>query len=1243
MKENVSIIFAAIIGTFLIVILPLYSILDRQDSMAYNVVLTATTNFVDNVRNKGFIDKESYTNYIREISTTGNTYKVKIEAYKNVLIQETDENGNVIPNSFVEEKELYNTQDILKIIENEEKNNIDIGQSNKKNNIYLFNENDEIYVKVYNTNITSGSVIYSVIANISNMKVIDISYGGVINKVNWELYEKIQTDSATAPEVVMAVPVNSKNSTNIQKLSETIDEGEYFEEYEEGQNYVYLYDLSKVENKTIKVAVELRNFTSIHIGEDKEGADIFKPLSELTNEILEDDSKGMSPEQYIIQNYIRLDGMVGNINLKLRKQQDYYAFDIEITNVIMTTLDYISTKARIVILAGLGQDENETLSLSGESVELELMDETMVNTVVISRPCIWSKLLRTKSLDQSVITDNIVYAKEEIAFVISYTGINNKSDDEVKKAIENNLNIYISDASYSELEYYTAYELNEEYAINIGTVSAGHIIVKFKYDSENLSNENYINLEEGWIQTSEETLIDPETGEEIEVVAKGASSVKYQVLSDIAAPIKPMISLEGTLGGTEGWYTSDVILTLIPSKNDLIIKNGIEQVGGSGVEKSTVTITGDIKQTETEETPLTLTTDGISYIVPKAYDYVGNVVTGDKQQVKIDKVQPTEPKIQIVSGQQGSNEWYTSDVKIRIIPGTDGTSGVLKTTYKIEGANAISEREGTSYTLTKTGYSVVTATTYDKAGNSSSTELHINIEQKDETDIPDARIDVVTGEKNDVNNKWYVTNVKLRATLDVGEAISGLGESEYEITGDDAKPLTKVQGNTLDIDLTKNGTHNIVIYTKTGAGNTKVTTYLVQIDKNAPKVPSLNIVQSDDLKLGENDWYISNVALQVTANGDIGPSGEQMPMYYAALKDQETEEILREINNNGKIYLNDDGEYKIKVYTQDGALNRSNTEELPIKIDKTPPTAADFIVKGDKKITNSQWYTSDVTISYEGEKDDTSGIQSVQLSHSSITEDTTGTDVILITKDNAGHTVTKNVNIKLDKEAPTTPQIKLDAPTGSGIFGASLYNKNVNVTITPGIDLVSEVAKTTYEVTTQGGRSVIAETEGTSFTVTEEGTLTITARTYDNAGNVSETSQVIWINKTKPAVPKIISINDTDVEGIANVNITSKLNKINLVVSNLEENNTVRVKLVNLTTNETQEMSIAVVENKNIEIGLTSEGIYSITVIQRNVYGSESASQGIYNYEYTTKQLEDNESEIESENKNENENTEETN
>ena len=148
MKDSISIIFAAIIGTLLIVILPLYSILDRQDSMSYNVVLTATTNFVDNIRNNGFIDNDSYNKYMSKLATTSNTYKVSLEVYKNVLIKDTDENGNVIEGSYVEVKELYNTQDILQQIAVE---NIDgAAESNIKNSAYLLNENDEIYIRIYN-------------------------------------------------------------------------------------------------------------------------------------------------------------------------------------------------------------------------------------------------------------------------------------------------------------------------------------------------------------------------------------------------------------------------------------------------------------------------------------------------------------------------------------------------------------------------------------------------------------------------------------------------------------------------------------------------------------------------------------------------------------------------------------------------------------------------------------------------------------------------------------------------------------------------------------------------------------------------------------------------------------------------------------------------------------------------------------------------------------------------------------
>ena len=223
MKDNISIIFAAIIGTFLIVLLPLYSILDRQDSMSYNVVLTETTNFVDEIRNNGFIDKESYYNYISALASTSNTYKVNIEVYKKTLIHETSKTGKIKPDSYVEVVELDNTKDVLQVLEGEK--SVNVTDSNKKNNVYLLKQNDEIYIKVYNTNITSGSIIYNLISGVSDRKVIDVSYGGVVNKVNWELYHQIQEEGTKLPEVVLSVPTNKVGNTNIVEIENEEVEG----------------------------------------------------------------------------------------------------------------------------------------------------------------------------------------------------------------------------------------------------------------------------------------------------------------------------------------------------------------------------------------------------------------------------------------------------------------------------------------------------------------------------------------------------------------------------------------------------------------------------------------------------------------------------------------------------------------------------------------------------------------------------------------------------------------------------------------------------------------------------------------------------------------------------------------------------------------------------------------------------------------------------------------------------------
>lgn len=1226
MKENISIIFAAIIGTFLIVILPLYSILDRQDSMSYNVVLTETTKFVDNVRNNGFIDRQSYYDYLAALESTSNTYKVTIEAYRNTLIRETDENGNIIPDSYIEQKELYNTQDILKVLENETvMNGVDGDKTNIKNSAYLLNENDEFYVRVYNTNVTAGSILYSLIAGITNNKVVNISFGGVVNNVNWELYEKMQSEVLLVPEVIMSVPVNLKNSTNIKRIDDVQQEHyiecdpEYLEEYGTEEliaacedltksTYSYIYDLTNTDNKTIRVAVELRRFATIDIGTVLTGnTDTYAPMAQIDMTWFANSGVNASNiEKYIINNYIKLDGMYANIDLQMRQAGDYYVFDIVLTNVSMAALDYISSKAKILISPALGEDASGISSLGAESVEIELIDETLASGVSISAPHIWNKLIKTKSLIESRISDKIVYTGVDIAFLISYTGINGHDTAEILSAIQDNMKVYATEATYSNLEYYTAEELKDEYNIDISTQLVNRILVKFKYTTSNTNRFNYIKLLDGWIDTNVDNVINAETGEMVMFPADGAQSTEYEVLTDNVAPLAPTLSLSGTKGNGD-WYTSEVVINMLPPSSDLVRRNGTIKAGGSGIAKTTIALNGATQEDEVERAKTILNQEGITTAVGRTYDYSGNVSTATVNQIKVDTEGPTAPVITL-TGNVGENGWYTDDITMNITPGVDNTSGVLKTTYRIEGANSIQETEGLTYTFRSEGQSTVIATTYDKAGNKTETKAEVNL---DKTIPPDAIITVISGEKNSPDSTWYYTDVTLRVKVDDGNSQSGLGKTSYKVTSDGREiiPLTEFSGTTRDITITENGVHTLTVYTFTIAGKVKTTTYDVKIDKTLPRPPKITVLTGTE---GENNWYTSNVRVQVSANGDSSAH-----LRYTITKSGVTS-TQTEIAEGATLSFNEEGEHILTLYAEDEALNIEQVQQV-IKIDKTAPTPAEFVITGTEG--RDGWYISNVNLSYIGEQDNISGIQRVMLSTNKITQNTHGTLVTLTTKDNAGHTVTREVTIKMDKIKPTKPLITIEQQsTGSdSLFGGLLYNTDISVAIIPGEDEFLPNVTTTYELKdAKGNNVIISETEGTTLEINQEGSFTIIARTKDIAGNVAEETQTVWIDKSVPNRPKILSINGTDVTNNVIHTEVSNSNKLTLEIDNLTSGNSIKILLSTENYEEIEEIFTATRTGVNtFEITLSKKGTYNIIVTQTNMFGTESKdSTGTYYYTY---------------------------
>ena len=88
----------------------------------------------------------------------------------------------------------------------------------------------------------------------------------------------------------------------------------------------------------------------------------------------------------------------------------------------------------------------------------------------------------------------------------------------------------------------------------------------------------------------------------------------------------------------------------------------------------------------------------------------------------IDTEKPTEPTISVTSGTVGNNNYYRSNVTVKITAGTDSQSGVNRTTYVLSGSTAKSETtisSGGTITISNEGTTAITAYTYDNVNKKS--------------------------------------------------------------------------------------------------------------------------------------------------------------------------------------------------------------------------------------------------------------------------------------------------------------------------------------------------------------------------------------------------------------------------------------------------------------------------------------------------------------------------------------------
>lgn len=438
MRDNVSIIFAAIFAVLLLIVFPLFSLLTRQDNIAYNKVLTITTEFVDSVRTKGYFTEKEYTDYLVKLAATQNTYKVDMECHKKLLIKDVENYTDANP-IWVEDTAVYY--------------NSYIGNELKSSGSVGLEEGDEFYIKVYNTNITTASLMYNFFLGSSiPRKVINIGYGGKILNSTGDTFAKTTFNSSYTPYVTFGEVVN--NDGENFKYCYDQQAGTYDMQY-----CIRIIDIEDENNNPIKVNFKLHNFAKIG---DRD-----------LNSVTFDDNMSYFIDT-IKENVVLRGNYVDTYDItidNLRYVADRVEGTISIENISMSSGAW-QTKAYIVITSNLGTGPTGASSSEGTTEELTLRRRDISSNVVVDGPYL-------SKTDTEVVTSSLTN-KETVYYKVTLRDSNG-----IKK-----------------LELYDT--LNSKTISTYGSVKSGDKFSDGQYDItvEKTSTSNSNSIDEYWLSVT---------------------------------------------------------------------------------------------------------------------------------------------------------------------------------------------------------------------------------------------------------------------------------------------------------------------------------------------------------------------------------------------------------------------------------------------------------------------------------------------------------------------------------------------------------------------------------------------------------------------------------------------------------------------------------------------------------------------------------------------------------------------
>ncbi len=553
--------------------------------------------------------------------------------------------------------------------------------------------------------------------------------------------------------------------------------------------------------------------------------------------------------------------------------------------------------------------------------------------------------------------------------------------------------------------------------------------------------------------------------------------------------------------------------------------NGDGEIGQFEVSKAIKHVIGLEKHQLTGVNAVSIDVNGDGVINQKDVSILIKYVVYGKLDIG-ELTKPSAPIISFVSGEEGENGWYTSNVVLKVtkpenspIPITDMICSITGTNNQEEqiirdGENITIELEGiyeiNCYSLTQMGVKSTVATRTVKIDKTAPISANLMATLKDGNGAP-----YQFG--TPINQNVYLQ------TTGGEDNISGIKEVTIEATG--ATKLPK--GTKAPVTIENNGTTNIVVTTKNNAGFTSQKNYTIIIDK-VVKDPGTVITKLNDQNgelYEENTWTNQDVYVEVQNGGENITTTYQVEGANTISKTSEPTTLTKEGISTITIINEDDG----------GNVSKRN---ITVKIDKQAPQKPVLKVTGKKILEDSSWYTSDVHTKMTAiEKSEYAKIKHIEYQLKEMTYDVTKTDIIqnqetlTITEEGIYELTAWAVDEAGNRSEGTTVEIKLD--TTNPVAGTlSMYtnnqdgqvyvnntwtNQSIYVELVEGTDELSGHSNTVYSVIGAEQRENLKD----AITITKEGTYTITVTTTDLSGRSSQRIYTIRIDKQKPEAPTL--------------------------------------------------------------------------------------------------------------------------